>query len=441
MKKKIIIVFIALLALSWFASISKMLSSPKELQAHLDKAEDYEEREIYVDAIAEYEVALQANPDDVSILLKMAKDYLLIEDERKYTATLERAVEKEKKGSDEALDLLMNYYIEDEKEDRAAKYIKDRAEKSPDNAHVQEWYLKLKGTYREVFCRYSEMYGMYNDSMVVKVDEDENIFSIIDSSGNRLFEKGLSELTPFSSDGLARTVGESGNTIYIDCDGLTRVSVDGKYKDVGIINKSRIAVSSNGKYGYLDEKGEPVTDFKWSGLSAFNDVGAAQLNGKWAIIGSKGKDKTEYTYDDVATDPYGVACNQKRLFVKTDGKYKLVNTKGKEISEDGFDDVKIFTPTGAAAVCKGGKWGFVNADGELIIDYQYDDALSFANGFAAVRQGDLWGYVDEEGNLIIKPVFVEATSFSSEGTVAVKIKRDDDKPDEWRLIKLNTASY
>ena len=43
-----------------------------------------------------------------------------------------------------------------------------------------------------------------------------------------------------------------------------------------------------------------------------------------------------------------------------------------------------------AAVCMDGRWGFVNADGKLVIDYQYADAGYFnKNGvcFVSVTEG------------------------------------------------------
>lgn len=68
----------------------------------------------------------------------------------------------------------------------------------------------------------------------------------------------------------------------------------------------------------------------------------------------------------------------------------------KNVGEETFDNAKAFTRDGYAAVEKNGKWGFVDAEGNLVIDCQYDDALSFTSGYAAVKQGDVWGYIDTE---------------------------------------------
>nr|WP_027871393.1 WG repeat-containing protein [[Eubacterium] cellulosolvens] len=437
MKKKIILLFIVLLGLSWVASFSNMMDNPKEIQTHIQNAKELEGKEIYIDAIAEYQAALKSDPENVDILLKLAKDYLLIDDTKNYVSTLEQAIELEKEGSETALDTLMKYYLKNESEDKAAKYLRDYLMKSPDVAYAQKWYLKTKGSYRELYCRYDEMSGMYNDSMVVK---SRGSYSIIDASGNRLLDVSYNELTPFMPDGFARTVNDKGKSIYIDKDGLTRVVPEAKYKKLGVLIDSRISAAKGKKYGYLDEKGEPVTDFVWDDITAFHSVGMAKQNGKWAIVNSKGKEKTKYIYEDVIVDAYDIACYQKRIFVKINGKYRLINQKGKTVANETFDNAKAFTDSGYAAVCKNGKWGFIDTEGKLVIDYRYDQAQSFANGYAAVRVGKYWGYVDQEGNLIIKPKFLEATSFSSEGSVAVKIEDEDEKDGAWRLIKLDIAS-
>ena len=136
-------------------------------------------------------------------------------------------------------------------------------------------------------------------------------------------------------------------------------------------------------------------------------------------------------------DENGFCSNQKCIFVKEKKGYHLINTKEKRIGELTFDDAKAFPEEGYAAVCRGGKWGFVDAEGELVIDYTYEDAESFGSGLAAVYTDGKWGYIDTEGNLIISPQFLEATRFSMSGTAAVKIEEDGEE--KWRLIQLNTS--
>ena len=47
------------------------------------------------------------------------------------------------------------------------------------------------------------------------------------------------------------------------------------------------------------------------------------------------------------------------------------------------------------------KWGYINKDGKLVIDYLYDKAKSFKEGLAPVCINNKWGYIDLKGNVVI----------------------------------------
>ena len=70
----------------------------------------------------------------------------------------------------------------------------------------------------------------------------------------------------------------------------------------------------------------------------------------------------------------------------------------------------------------GGKWGFIDKQGKMVIDPQFDAVRPFANGLAVVRIGDdktgKWGFIDPQGKFVINPQFDDAGSFSG-GLAAV----------------------
>jgi lysophospholipase L1-like esterase len=67
----------------------------------------------------------------------------------------------------------------------------------------------------------------------------------------------------------------------------------------------------------------------------------------------------------------------------------------------------------------GGKWGFIDPTGAMVIQPQYDDAWWFSEGLAPVRVGLKWGYVDTKGELKIAPAYDAAFAFS-EGLAVVR---------------------
>ena len=85
-----------------------------------------------------------------------------------------------------------------------------------------------------------------------------------------------------------------------------------------------------------------------------------------------------------------------------------------------WTDVDAFCSSKPAAVCKNGKWAFIDTAGNLMTDYIYDGAHSFCNGFAAVKKGDLWGFITEDFSIAVDYSFCGAAYFNSNGSVFVK---------------------
>ncbi|MEZ5306167.1 MAG: WG repeat-containing protein [Pyrinomonadaceae bacterium] len=67
--------------------------------------------------------------------------------------------------------------------------------------------------------------------------------------------------------------------------------------------------------------------------------------------------------------------------------------------------------------------GFINGRGELKIGFRYYYSHEFSDGMAAVleKKGGKWGYIDETGDLVIQPQFDKAASFSNGRT---KVRKD-----------------
>ena len=55
---------------------------------------------------------------------------------------------------------------------------------------------------------------------------------------------------------------------------------------------------------------------------------------------------------------------------------------------------------------KDGKWGYVDRNGNTVVDFKYDMATNINEyGFGAVKQNGKWGVIDGEGKIIKEPVY------------------------------------
>lgn len=70
------------------------------------------------------------------------------------------------------------------------------------------------------------------------------------------------------------------------------------------------------------------------------------------------------------------------------------------------------------------KWGFVNEEGKIVIEPQYDNAKSFSYGLAAVYSKGKWGFIDKNNEVVIDYQFKDTDSnaayyFNSNGSCYV----------------------
>ena len=84
---------------------------------------------------------------------------------------------------------------------------------------------------------------------------------------------------------------------------------------------------------------------------------------------------------------------------KSHGNQYFIDTKGSAIAE-GYSELSEFHE-GIAGVSDGGKWGFVDKTGRLIIDLQFEMVGQFNDGLAVVQHNDKMGYINKNGEIVV----------------------------------------
>jgi len=172
------------------------------------------------------------------------------------------------------------------------------------------------------------------------------------------------------------------------------------------------------------------------GIAAFDFIGmhsegnaAALQDGKWGVIDRSAAWIVPAEYDGIIADELGRTYGQQAVFVRDRGFVALL-VNGERVGGD-YEDARPFGAEGYAAVRENGQWGFINNEGEVVIDFDpsLEDALSFGQHLAAVKINGLWGYMNIYGDIVIEPEFLQAKSFS-EGSAPVLTERG------WQFITL-----
>lgn len=59
----------------------------------------------------------------------------------------------------------------------------------------------------------------------------------------------------------------------------------------------------------------------------------------------------------------------------------------------------------------GGKWGFIDENGTLVIDYKFREVGSFHCGRAIARSAASYGYIDVNGDIAVSQKWTAAGDF------------------------------
>ncbi len=195
-------------------------------------------------------------------------------------------------------------------------------------------------------------------------------------------------------------------------------------------NNVQDGVSYVGKYGFINEKGDVIVDFKYRFVSYFSEGLAAVVddNGHLGYIDKTGREviPCQFSYQDMTRG--GMIDNRYDFHdglarTERDGYYGFIDKTGREVIACQYDYAHDFNE-GLVAVRKNGKYGFIDKDGKLIVDFIYDEVGGFSEGLSVVYKyteidcdGDgyedaLVGYIDKTGKEVIEVKYLQGGDFS-----------------------------
>lgn len=222
--------------------------------------------------------------------------------------------------------------------------------------------------------------------------------------------------------------------VVVVCTLLLSACGTGKTDDV-LFKDGLLPVKQGGEWGYINNKDKFVIEPQYISCTQFSEgLAAVQTEyGKWGYINKKG---------NFVIEPF--ECHTAGIFkdgmaavkVKTEYKncYGFIDKRGDFIIEPKYDYVDTMGIDGVARISitdSGGlgHYGIVNSEGQIVIDTYSDDEFRYINPFsegvaAARKEGKLWGYINTQGNFVIEERFDIADEFS-EGLACVGVRNDE----------------
>ena len=253
------------------------------------------------------------------------------------------------------------------------------------------------------------------------------------------------------------------NSIELGCEGQFIVEKNRKYgvvSEKGTIilplkysfinsNKNGYTVKLNGKVGLFNLEGKEIIpiSYHWIYTDKIDDniPIVAELDGKEGYINTKNEWVIPPTYRDAFAFRQGLAKirevrdyiyyinlkgepviqdfdanviepsdNTYIVGVRKECKYMVYDLNGNlldtyNLLRNNWSDDAIF------AVKKGGKWGYIDGYGKVIIPLEYEEVRNFSEGLAAVRKDGKWGYINLKNEVVIPIEFTNEVGFFKNG--------------------------
>lgn len=264
------------------------------------------------------------------------------------------------------------------------------------------------------------------------VKKEDGKYGIVDYSSQVVLEAKYDEIVKEVYGNDMYVVKQAGKQILVKKDGEEVLNTGSDEIKAILINADNgVVFVKNGKYGIMKTTGEVTIPAEYEELKeAKSGVLIAKQNGKYGVIDMARATKVEANYvsisynekadlyvaekedysNDIIDNTFTV--RQSGILVDSDDDKGYIELKqGDEYKYYNFkfeekNIAEIHTSNNLFKSKKDGKYGFVDKDGKVVVDYQYDDVTEQNSyGYAGIKKDGKWGAIDNKGNIVQEPTY------------------------------------
>ena len=229
----------------------------------------------------------------------------------------------------------------------------------------------------------------------VNAVDENNETKILDLNGNEISDGYIAKMPTkdgehyivYDEEGIYKIIDKSGNVV-----------IDNKYTNIEEIADNYYIVANNRNNGIIDLTGKSLVDLKYNSIVELDNTELLQANiSATSTVSLINKNmQVVVTMDNANID---VEDGYIRLYSETEDKY--FDYAGNELSpKDVFPNNKIYAQE------ENGKWGFVDKNGNTIVQNEYDRVTELNEyGFAGIEKDGKWGVIDENGQIAQEPIY------------------------------------
>lgn len=218
--------------------------------------------------------------------------------------------------------------------------------------------------------------------------------TVFNSEGEKLKNSNFISVLETDNKNYFITIDKNENYGVIDKD--DNVIIDNKYTFIDYLFDNYFVAQNEQKIGIVDDKGKEVIKFDYDVLQ--------KIEGTDLIQGIKNEnidliDKNMKKILTMKNAQIDIKENYIKIYNSEDRKY--LKYDGKEVSNiNVIKEAKLF------AKKSNNKWGFVDKNGNIKIQYTYDIVTELNEyGYAGIKLNGKWGVINSEGKIIQEPIY------------------------------------
>lgn len=232
--------------------------------------------------------------------------------------------------------------------------------------------------------------GMYIDA------QKDGIINVFDLQGNKIENTDIISKMKTDNENYFITVDR--NDIYRIVDKDENVIIDNNYSYIEHISGEYFIVAKDGKNGIIDLTGKSLVDLKYSSIYEIQGTNLlqAEINNNKTVSLINSDMEIIKTMDNAIVEK-----KDNYIIMYSEDEFTYYDFDGNEKSaKDLFPNNKLF------AKRINDKWGFVDVEGNLKVQNEYEMVTDFNEyGYAGIKQDGKWGVINQEGEIITKPIY------------------------------------
>ena len=243
--------------------------------------------------------------------------------------------------------------------------------------------------------KYDDIKQAYGNGKYYIVKEG-NDWKIVDTDGNEFISGEYENIVSVNGE---NAVIEENNKYGVVSIADNKAIINPDYDSISYATGSNYIVSQDGKYGVMDSNGNKLVDFNYTNIVYRSVANFYEATNE------------DYTSDLMDTDMNVRLSNviiselnteSGYLKVRQNNEYKYYNFRFEEReAKDILSSNTLFLSQNEE-----GKYGFVDRNGNVIVNYIYDDAREQNDyGYASVKKDGLWGTINSRGEVAVAPSY------------------------------------